>query len=217
MIVVDDREVKSGVIEALRACGMSCETRRLDVADYLVNETVLVERKTVPDFIESLNDLRLFDQVARLRDGNKRAVMIIEGAHLPGNARVRGVLCSLAASWYLPVLRSVDAQGTAWVLKHIHDQQVNQAHAMHEYDCRAKRNGASLEARMLMQIRSIGPETAQMLLNRFDSLAGILSATQEEILSVKNIGPFITQQIQSLKGSPSVTRKPSSTTNSGAA
>jgi ERCC4-type nuclease len=199
MILIDDRELRSGVHQALIALGVPCEVGHLAVGDYCVSDVVYVERKTVADFLESMQDLRLFDQVARLRADGRRAVLIIEGTRLPGRASVRGVLCSLAAQWSMPVLRSVDATATAWLLAHMHTHPQQRMAPYHRYDYRTKRHISTLEERMLLQLRNIGPDIAQRLLQHFGSLYGVLNAEQEELVSVEGVGRFIAGEIELLK------------------
>ena len=65
-IICDDRERGSEVIAELRK--LPCTDVvicRMQVGDYLIDGRVLVERKTVHDFVVSLKDGRLFRQVCR--------------------------------------------------------------------------------------------------------------------------------------------------------
>jgi len=200
MIIVDDRERPSGICDALTALNERHEVRRLDVGDYVVNGKVFVERKTAADFLESIADRRIFKQAARLRHGNRWSVLIVEGGSLPGGASVRGVLCSLAVEWYLPVLRSSNLAGTAWLLACIRKHHEQSAQPMHLFDYRDKRGIASLEARMLTQLRNVGPEIAKTLLGHFGSLGRIIDATKDELMAVPGVGEFIAGQVATLKG-----------------
>ena len=200
MILVDDRELRSGVCDALAERHIPYEVAHLDIGDYVINDSIYVERKTVSDFLESLQDLRLFDQVARPRGGERRAVLVIEGMRLPGRASVRGVLCSLAAQWSMPVLRSTDAAGTAWLLAHMHEHPEQRLAPYHRYDYRTKRHISTLEQRILMQLQNVGPDVAQRLLKRFGSVYNVLSAGKEELMNVEGVGRFIAGQIMLLRG-----------------
>ncbi len=195
MIIVDDRKRSSGVCEALTTLDVAYKVQRLPVADYLVGNSVLVERKTCADFTASMADRRLFQQAAALRKNNKRAVLIVEGAHLPGAPSVRGALCSLAVQWCLPVLRSNDAAGTAWLLAHMAQYQAMPAQPMRYYDFRAKRGISSLERRMLMQLRNVGPRVADALLAQFGSLAAVVTAPPEALMRVPGVGTVVAGQI----------------------
>jgi len=195
MILVDDRERSSGVCDALAALDVACKVTRLPLADYVINGAIYIERKTCADFTASLADRRLFSQAAALRKQNKRAAMIIEGTRLPGAASVRGALCSLAAQWCLPVLRSVDAAGTAWLLAHMARYQELPAQPMRYYDFRAKHGISSLQRRMLMQLRNVGPQLADALLARFGSLAAVVTAPLHDLLTVPGVGDVVAGQI----------------------
>jgi ERCC4-type nuclease len=199
MILVDDRERRSGVCEALAALGVPHQVAHLTIGDYVIHDSIYIERKTVPDFLESMQDLRLFDQVARLRADQRRALMIVEGMHLPGNPSVRGALCSLAAQWCLPVLRSNNAAGTAWLLAHMHQDPAQCMAPYHRYDYRTKRHISSMEERMLLQLQNVGPDIARRLLARFGSLHAVLSAGTKDLMTVKGVGEFIAGQILLLR------------------
>jgi len=168
MILVDDRELKSGICAELEKLNVEFKVQRLKVGDYIINEKVFIERKTVPDFIESLKDQRLFKQVVTLRQNYKRTIIIIEGKRLPGGFNIRGVLCSLASRWYTPVLRSIDLKGTAWILKTL--------------------------------MRGVGPDMARKLLKEFGALGGILSAKDEDLMEIDQVGEVVIGQINILRG-----------------
>lgn len=81
-IVVDDREQKSPVVCALAEHeDVQLSIRRLSVGDYLVNEHLLFERKTLPDLMQSIIDGRLFRQAIRLVSSDFSPVLVLEGTH----------------------------------------------------------------------------------------------------------------------------------------
>lgn len=50
LVVADDREQRSPVYKLLQSSEhFNLQTRRLPLGDYLIGETLLVERKTLPD------------------------------------------------------------------------------------------------------------------------------------------------------------------------
>jgi len=200
MIAVDDRELKSGICDELAKLNIEFEVRRLKIGDYVINSKIYIERKTVPDFIESLHDNRLFNQVHNLRKDSKRAIIIIEGTKLPGKSSVKGALCSLASRWYIPVLRSADLKGTAWILNHLHSYEKYEHEPYCAYDFRTKRGVASMEEKMLMQMRSVGPDTARLLLKSFGSINKIINASDDELLKVEKVGKVVLAQINILRG-----------------
>ena len=64
---VDHSERHSTLLEAARRSGaFNVRMVHLGTGDYLIDDEVLVERKTIGDFVASLVDGRLFPQAARL-------------------------------------------------------------------------------------------------------------------------------------------------------
>ena len=85
-IVADDREKSSGVIEhLLMSDTVSVAVQRLELRDYLINDRVLVERKTVQDLSASIVDGRLFSQACMMAESAYRPVLLIEGRSNDGN------------------------------------------------------------------------------------------------------------------------------------
>ena len=80
-IAADDRERPSGVPEALEEHpDVEVTIRRLTLGDYQVDNTLIVERKTLADFAISVIDGRLFTQASRLtRIKRARTCLILEG------------------------------------------------------------------------------------------------------------------------------------------
>ncbi len=79
LILVDDREKRSPVVEELQRLGVEFKIERLDVADYDVGGVYGVERKTPGDFINSIIDRRLFDQATYLREAFEVPIIVVEG------------------------------------------------------------------------------------------------------------------------------------------
>ncbi len=79
-VVVDDREARGGMLEALRALdGLSIEVRRLILGDYILDDRLLIERKTLRDLTESIKDGRLFQQALRLAEAPMQSLIVLEG------------------------------------------------------------------------------------------------------------------------------------------
>ena len=82
---------------------------QLDIADYVLSENVGVERKTADDFLTSLMDGRLFDQMSRLKEAYTRPLLILEGdpnylGRVHENA-IRGALSFIMLDMGIPVYK----------------------------------------------------------------------------------------------------------------
>jgi len=118
---VDDRERSAGVVDSLwRRPKVSIAIRRLQLGDYIVDDNLIIERKTLSDFALSVRDGRLFPQVGRLtRQRRMRTCLILEGTPdrypflaIPKPA-FQGALIAVTLVFGLPVLRSTTPEEIA--------------------------------------------------------------------------------------------------------
>jgi ERCC4-type nuclease len=122
-VVADDREDGSGVPAALAEReDVTLAGDRLSVGDYLVDDWLRVERKTLPDLAGSIADGRLFRQASRLVSASQRAVVILEGtAHDLADSDMRreaiqGALLTLTLKLDVSLLRAKTPDETARLL-----------------------------------------------------------------------------------------------------
>jgi ERCC4-type nuclease len=114
-IIADDRESTSGIFEHLRSFSdVRLHIERLLTGDYIVDNTIIFERKAAADFAESLIDTRLFCQARRLANQSLRGAFIIEGSASDWcklrerREALQGALLTLSLVFDLPVFRSRD-------------------------------------------------------------------------------------------------------------
>ena len=119
-VVVDDRESQAGVLLALSAMeGVEVVTSRLTVGDYLVDDKLLFERKTLDDLVQSIKDGRLFRQCICMAASKRRGIVILEGTardfvrHGMSRDAIQGALISVSVTMGIPLLRSRDAEESA--------------------------------------------------------------------------------------------------------
>ena len=79
-VQVDHSEGDAVLLKLIRECGaFDVQMVRLAAGDYLIDDEILVERKTMADFSASLIDGRLFPQAFRLAHSPHRSMVLIEG------------------------------------------------------------------------------------------------------------------------------------------
>jgi Fanconi anemia group M protein len=195
-------ELLSGV------AGLLVEVGRLDAGDYLVDNRVLVERKTIADLASSIADGRLFTQAHRMAGGRLIPVLIIEGAvpqhGIAGMTReaVQGAIISLALSFGVPSLRSRDLRDTANLLRFVADQiRRRSANAVQRHGYRPR--GARKRRLFILQgLPGIGPARAERLLDTFGSVESVFQAGQRDLAEVAGIGRATAAKIRSLVAAP---------------
>ncbi len=265
-IVVDHRELNTTIAASLRLQGIDVDVQTLAVGDFQIGDRVLIERKRVRDFVDSLLDGRLLEQAHRLVAAAPRPLLLIEGGDLFMQRAVHmnalmGALATLTVDLGLPVVTTADGEETARFLaiaarreqallgaltkaarqrlgaaeggdeslgRFVERQQPGEPGAE---VAREERAGAaaqtviSVEASevsdtgwegqkvildasgaegalatrerkelrfdrlaMLQSVPGVGPATADRLLARFESVAGVAAATVEELATVSGIG-----------------------------
>jgi DNA excision repair protein ERCC-4 len=194
-IVVDHRELGSGVPEALQGIpGVEMRVEALPLGDYLVSGVCLFERKTLPDLAESLIDGRLFSQAARLSSSAWRVAVILEGTSqdLAGSGMRReallGAMVSLTLIFELPVLRSREPEETARLLIYAAQQLRRNAGDSFQRHGRRPKRKRRVQLHLLQGLPGVGPDRAAGLLERFGTVQAVMTAPPEALMEVKGIG-----------------------------
>jgi DNA excision repair protein ERCC-4 len=205
-IVVDDRERASGILERLRSYSdVRLRVDRLATGDYIVNNSVVFERKVAADFAASLVDARLFFQARRLVNQSFRGAFIIEGDTADWNKlcvrreALRGALLTLSLVFNLPVFRSRDMNETSRLLVYAGRQFARLQHVRaSRYRVYKSRRKRTRQLRVLAALPGVGRDRAERLLNHFGSIQTCLTASVVELQEVPTIGPKIAKAIHDL-------------------
>ena len=125
-VIVDDRERKLKAVLDGKKDTITYESKRLDIADIVVTEDVGIERKTGPDFISSIMDNRLFEQLLRLKETYQNAILILEGLddkaiNYTGMkiSSIYGALAVVSYKLHISVIPTRNLEDTAIVIERI--------------------------------------------------------------------------------------------------
>jgi Fanconi anemia group M protein len=193
-IQADYRENPSGIPKLLTEnAGVSLLVSSLPAGDYIINETIGIERKSAEDFVQSIIANRLFDQIARLKRSVPRLLLIVEGNpymtdHKIQDCAIRGAVLSVLVSWQVPVIFSKSRENTVALLLMAARQDttaISQLAATKNYRPKKLRNRQLF---FLQGIPDVGPVLATRLLKKFGSLKAVINATEEELKQVEGIG-----------------------------
>jgi len=79
-VIVDYREVASGIPKILREMGVDFRVGELRAGDYLIEGKYVIERKSLSDLVNSIKSARVFRQIDLLTEcSSEQPVLIIEG------------------------------------------------------------------------------------------------------------------------------------------
>ncbi len=192
-IIVDYREKNSLVASYLIKENLDVEFRELKVGDYIV-QNVIIERKTINDFLSSMLNHRLLNQIEELQQYENKLI-ILEGISeqelykdsqegINSNA-IRGFLLSILLKHKIPIIYSKNSEDTAKFIKVLSRKKEK------EINLNAKKKTFTKKEQLQFIIEGfpgVGPKKAKGLLEKFGSIQNIILASTEdlkEILGVK--------------------------------
>ncbi|MCD6575935.1 MAG: hypothetical protein J7K73_02125 [Nanoarchaeota archaeon] len=194
-IIVDTRELRSNVVKKLYELGAKIESSQLQVGDFILSDRVCVERKTVKDFLQSIIDKRLFNQISNLSENFEKPIIIVEGIEdiytermIHPNA-IRGAIASLAIDFRIPIIQTTGEEETALFLFMIASRE--QLDKKISISLRGEKKPLSdklLQEYIVSSFPGIGREIAQNLLKHFKSIKNIVNADVKELKQVEKIG-----------------------------
>lgn len=200
-IFVDDRE--NAVAKELSKMEISVDKQRLDVADFLVSEDAAVERKQAEDFVDSILDSRLFDQLIEMQD-YETPILIVEGRDLYSHRDVhpnaiRGALATVATDYDMPILWSEGRKETAEILKALAKRE--QEEKDKDIAVRAKKSpntNRELQKYVVGGLPGVNTRIAERLLKEFGSVESVYTASFEDLKNVEGIGDKKAAEIREL-------------------
>ncbi len=207
IIICDHREQPGAVVRHLHQLGARIETRTLEVADFILSDRVAVERKTADDFVDSLIDGRLFEQMKGLKE-YPRPFLVIEGDGLHGHRNlspeaIMGAVASVTVDYGIPILQTRDNVETARFLIAVAKREQGRAgRHVAVRGARATQDDDGISLGVLSMFPGISEVRAATLLRAFGSLQGVLAATPEELAAVENIGPKTAAELHRILGRP---------------
>ncbi|SDF74276.1 fanconi anemia group M protein [Methanolobus vulcani] len=206
-IVVDQREIRSSVARCLDRNGAEIIVKTLEVGDYILSDRIAVERKETQDFVGSLIEQKLFEQIANLSRAYEKPILIIEGESL-FNCRginpnaIHGTLSSISLDFGVSIFYTRDPEDTAALLQQIAKRE--QVDEKREVNMHGKKAAAMLPQQqeyVVSSISDIGPKAARNLLKHFGSVENVMKASYKELLEVNNVGPKTAAKIREIIGS----------------
>ena len=208
-IVADQRELDSTIARDLSTRdGIETRLETLAVGDYVLSDRVVVERKTVSDFLDTLTggDRSMFEQVGDATRNYARPVVVIEGGDLYGERNVHaksinGALASLAVDFGASVLRTDGESETADLLETIATREQDDGdREVSVHGEKQSKTVAEQQEYVVTSVAEVGPVTARSLLAHFGSVEEVMTATHDELCAVDGIGAVTADRIRSVVG-----------------
>ncbi len=202
-VLADHREKDNKIVKTLIDFGVSVKTAQLESADYLVSGKIGVELKKVPDFVASIIDGRLLEQVRDLKKNFEKAVVIIEGEEdiyavrkVHANA-IRGMLSSIVLDFKVPVLYTKNPLDTASLLAVMAKREQDKERDFSYHPAKPMGDKEALEF-IVSSFPGIGVNHARLLLERFSNIKNLVNASKEELVNIKGVGEITAERLVKL-------------------
>ncbi|HUR61245.1 MAG TPA: DEAD/DEAH box helicase [Candidatus Thermoplasmatota archaeon] len=191
-VLFDHREQSGAVVRHLHEMGCTLEARQLDIADFILSDRVAVERKTCADFVDSLVDGRLFEQMRQLKS-YPRPFLVLEGESLHGHRSlspeaILGAVASVTVDYGIPILQTRDGLETARFLHAAAKRE--QEREGRKLAVRPGKPASDEELRLFLVcgLPGISEVLGQRLLEAFGTPERVFAASAQELSEVEGIG-----------------------------
>ncbi|WP_456418796.1 DEAD/DEAH box helicase [Methanocaldococcus infernus] len=186
-IIVDVREKGMAKLLSEKA---EVELKTLELGDYIVSDRVVIERKTDEDFVNSIIDKRLFNQLKDLKKV-ERPILIIEGnnfSRIHENA-IKGAILSIILDYRIPIIFTKDREETAdYIIKIAEREQLKEKRPV---SIRYGKRAMTLQERQKFIVESlpdVGGALAERLLEHFKTVENVFTASERELMRVEGVG-----------------------------
>ncbi|MCX6708303.1 MAG: DEAD/DEAH box helicase [Candidatus Woesearchaeota archaeon] len=207
-IFADYREKSTGTVKELVELGIAVKLEMLQCADYVLSARAGVELKTVSDFVDSIIDGRLLEQLKTLKKSYERPLIIIQGTQDLYTARnvhpnaIRGMLSTIAISYGIPIIYTKDEKDSAALLLTIAKREQEDKKDFSPHADRKPMTTKEQQEYIVSALPSVGPNLAKELLICFGSVEKVFTATEEELLKVTGVGEKIAKQVKEIATRP---------------
>lgn len=200
-IIIDNREPKELIRELAKDTDI--EIKQLITADFIIQTknkegkeiTVGIERKTIMDFLNSIIDKRLLQQLIYLKDNFNIPLLVIEGEeniymirNFHPNA-IRGMLSSIAIDFQIPILQTKNYRDTASLIRVIAKRLEKPSSIISLLKKRKPLTLKEQQEYLISSLPLVGPTLSKSLLTHFKSIKNIINASSEELQKVEKLGP----------------------------
>lgn len=203
LIFVDSREITNGILEYFGQYDCEVQQKNLLCGDFIISDRVCIERKTVRDFVQSITDKRLFQQLSLMKDNFEKPILLIEGTEslygvLQPNI-IRGVLSSISIDYNIPIIWTRDVADTAglvyWMAKR---EQILEKREVVLRNKKVPKRDQEKQEYFISSLPEISVVRAKALLKHFKTPQNIFNATEKELQKVKGVGKKIAKNIRNI-------------------
>jgi len=180
------------ILKGLSDLGVKIDLKRLEVGDYQLSDRCIVELKKIPDFVDSILDGRLLEQLRYLVKFD-RPILILEGIEdvysqrsLHPNA-IRGMLSTIAVSYGIPIIQTKNSKETAEMLYIIAKREQDPEKKNFVMHSKKPATDKELQEFIISSLPNVGPSMAKELLHNFRNIRKIMNSSEEELKKILSL------------------------------
>jgi Fanconi anemia group M protein len=197
-IIIDNREQKLKTLFDKKKDTIRYESKQLDIADVVISSEVAIERKEGNDFVSSIMDNRLFEQILRLKDTYENPILILEGLNNEvfentgmKISSIYGALAFISYKLGISVIPTRNLEDTAIVIERIaYREQVKDSSPIFSRKAPKQMSKDERRSFIIEGLVDIGPKKAKALIEKFKTPYQVFKAIKRtEILYTKTGNP----------------------------
>ena len=207
-IIVDSRELGSATTRELSKYDIAITPETLSIGDFIISDRTAVERKTVEDFVASIIDGRLFEQVSNLKSAYEMPILLIEGEGFQTSRNiapeaVMGAVASVIVDFGVPLVWTRSPSESALLLLSIARREQSKGERRPRIRMERKPESLAHEQEFVIAgLPLIDTVLARRLLRAFGTVEKVFVASEQELQNVEGIGRKISDRIRKLLTAP---------------
>lgn len=191
-------------LQDLENGGIELRSAQLLVGDFLLSDRLCIERKTYEDFLQSIIDGRLFEQMKALATNFERPVLILEGTDLYGQRNIhpnaiKGAISSISVDFRIPILWTVSPKETAELIVTLAKREQDDKNRSIQIKGEKKpKTPSQMQESIISMLPDINIILARRLLSEFRTVKNIFNAGDEDLKKIEGIGEEKAKKIREI-------------------
>jgi len=201
-IVVDSREGNSQIIDLLEEEDATIKKLSLAVGDYSVSDRVCIERKTSDDFINSIIDGRLFQQLERMKETFSKPILLIEGnffRETMNKNALKAAMASVILDYEIPIIMTEDEEDTAktiyWLARR---EQTENKRPVAMKRKKKPKDIKKLQQHIISSFPGVSTVLGERILKKFKTIRKFTESPAEEIKKVDGVGEVLAKKLEKI-------------------
>ena len=208
-IIVDSREPKDIVKEFIKD-NIDIEIKQLVTADFILQTKTLdgkvqnigIERKIKNDFLNSIIDKRLLNQLIILKENFDVSILILEGEENIYKMRnfhpnsIRGMLATIAVDFQIPIIPTLNSRDTASFIGLLAKRLEKPRKPLSLLAKRKPSSLKELQESFIESLPGVGPTISKELLLKFKTVKKIMNANEKRLEKIPNLGKIKSKNIK---------------------